>query len=141
LLLFDTTDLKDSNNALYRVSVDGEVEHWYVVRDLGTALGSSGRSGSRVDEAGRYEQSRFIAGVRNGFVEFANRSAHPELFQQRIRPDDVRWAGQLLAQLTDRQWHDAFRAGGYAADVADRFIRKIRLNIEETQHVGAAEGP
>ena len=141
LLLFDSTDLKDSNNALYRLSLEGEVEHWYVVRDLGTALGHRGRSGSRDDDAARYEQSRFIAGLKNGFVEFANRSAHPELFQQCIRPDDVRWAGGRLAQLSDRQWHDAFRAGGYVADVADRFIRKIRLNIEDAQHVGAAEGP
>jgi hypothetical protein len=26
---------------------------------------------------------------------------------------DVRWACGLLNRLTDEQWHDAFRAGGY----------------------------
>ncbi len=74
LRLFNSTDLKDSNNALYRVSIDDQVEHWYVVRDLAAALGDSGRATPRAVAAERYEQSRFIAGVRNGFVEFANRS-------------------------------------------------------------------
>jgi hypothetical protein len=53
----------------------------------------------------------------------------------------VRWAGRLLARLTDRQWHDAFRAGGYAPDMADRFIRKIRVNIDAAQRIGRTEGP
>jgi hypothetical protein len=140
LLLFDSTGLKDSNNTLYRVSIDGQVEHWYVVRDPGAALGDTGRPAPRGVAAERYERSRFIAAMRNGFVEFANRSSPQELFQQRITAGDVRWAGGLLARLTDRQWRDAFRAGGYAPDIADRFIRKIRMNIEEAQGIGGADG-
>jgi hypothetical protein len=141
LRLFNSTDLKDSNNALYRVSIDDQVEHWYVVRDLAPALGDTGRPTPRAVAAERYEQSRFIAGVRNGFVEFANTNPSQELLQHRITADDVRWAGRLLALLTDGQWRDAFRAGGYPSDVADRFIRKIRANIEDTQHIGGTEGP
>jgi hypothetical protein len=140
LRLFNT-DLKDSNNALYRVSIDDQVEHWYVVRDLAAALGDTGRPAPRGIAAERYEQSGFIAGVRNGFVEFADRGSSQELFQHRITADDVRSAGRLLALLTDRQWRDAFRAGGYEPDVADRFIRKIRVNIEEAQRIGGTEGP
>jgi hypothetical protein len=141
LLLFNSTDLKEENNTLYRVSIDGRIEHWYVVRDLGAALGETARFAPRGDDAARYERSRFITGVTDGFVEFANRSSYRRLFRGRITIDDTRWAGRLLARLSDRQWHDAFRAGGYAPEVADRFIRKIRLNIEETQSLGAVEGP
>jgi hypothetical protein len=141
LLLFNDTDFKDENNTLYRVSIDGGVEHWYVVRDLGAALGETGRFSPRGDDAALYERSRFIAGVRNGFVEFANKSSYQKLFQRRISVADVRWAGRLLGRLSDRQWHDAFLAGGYPPDVADRFIRKIRLNIEEARRLDAAEGP
>jgi hypothetical protein len=141
LLLLNSTDLKDSNNTLYRVSFHGAVEHWYVVRDLGAALGETARLSPRGDEVVRYERSRFIVGVKNGFVEFANRSSYQRLFQHRITVDDVRWAGDLLARLTDRQWHDAFRAGGYAPDVADRFVRKIQSNIEEAQSLGGADRP
>jgi hypothetical protein len=140
LLLFDSTDLKDSNNTRYRVSIDGQVEHWYVVRDPGGVLGDTGRPAPRSVAAERYERSRFIAGLQNGFVEFANRSPSQELFQHRITAGDVQWAGSLLARLTDRQWRDAFRAGGYAPDVADRFVRKIHANIEEAQGVGGTEG-
>jgi hypothetical protein len=141
LRLFNCTDVKDSNNALYRVSIDDQVEHWYVVRDLAASLGDTGRPVSRSIALERYEHSGFIAGVRNGFVEFANGTSSPTLLQQRIRADDVRWAGRLLARLTDRQWRDAFRAGGYAPDVADRFIRKIHMNIEEAQGIGGPERP
>src|SRR5262249_47404455 len=47
LLLFNSTDLKDSNNTLYRVSRDGASSHWYVVRDLGAALGETARFAPR----------------------------------------------------------------------------------------------
>ena len=33
--------------------------------------------------------------------------------------------GNLLAGLSERQWQDAFRAGGYNPEVSARFIRKI----------------
>jgi hypothetical protein len=140
LQLFNVTDLKDSNNTRYRVSIDGQVEHWYVVRDPGAALGDTGRPAPRSTAAERYEQSRFIAGTRNGFVEFGNTSRSQQLFQHRIAAGDVRWAGDLLARLTDRQWRDAFRAGGYAPEAAGRFIRKIHANIEEAQAIGGADG-
>src|SRR5215831_13312588 len=140
LALFNSTDLKEDNNTLYRVSIDGEIEHWYVVRDLGAALGENARFAPRGDDVARYEGSQFITGVSNGFVQFANKSPNQRLFQRQITVDDVRWAGTLLARLTDRQWHDAFRAGGYPTDVADRYVQKIRSNIEAARSIGV-EGP
>jgi hypothetical protein len=140
LALFNSTDLKEDNNSLYRVSIDGEIEHWYVVRDLGAALGENARFAPRGDDVARYERSQFITGVSNGFVQFANKSPNQRLFQRQITVDDVRWAGNLLARLTDRQWHDAFRAGGYPTDVAERYIQKIRSNIEAAKSLGV-EGP
>ncbi|MGH9239724.1 MAG: hypothetical protein ACRD3G_16905 [Vicinamibacterales bacterium] len=35
-------------------------------------------------------------------------------------------ASNLLGQLNDRQWREAFQAGGYEPPAADRFIRKLR---------------
>src|SRR4029453_7248605 len=37
LLMFNSWDLKDSNNTLYEVRNAGSVHRWYVVRDLGAA--------------------------------------------------------------------------------------------------------
>jgi hypothetical protein len=60
---------------------------------------------------------------------------HKELFQH-ISAGDVRWASELLAGLTDRQWSDAFRAGGYEPAVADRFIRRLHQKIADGQRLG-----
>ena len=137
LLLFNSTDLKDANNTLYRLSRRGASTDWFVVRDLGAALGETGRFAPRGGDADLFEQSPFIAGVKDGYVEFANRSAYQKVFQARITPEDAVWAGNLLERLSGRQWRDAFRAGGYKPDVAERFIRKIRINIDVARRLPA----
>jgi hypothetical protein len=43
----------------------------------------------------------------------------------------VAWVSNLLAELSDRQWRDAFRAAGYDPQVADRFIRALRARVEQ----------
>jgi hypothetical protein len=141
LLLFNSTDLKDSNNTLYRVARGGSMSHWYVVRDLGAALGETGRFAPRGNDPALFEHSAFILGVRKGFVEFANLSSYQHLFQQQITAEDAAWAGRLLARLSPRQWRDAFRAGGYPAADAERFVRKIRLNIDVACRCRAAVTP
>jgi hypothetical protein len=42
----------------------------------------------------------------------------------------------LLAQLTDEQWQDAFRAGGYDRATAGRFIHRLTEKIAEGQSIG-----
>lgn len=137
LLLFNSTDLKDSNNTLYKVSRRGSPADWFVVRDLGAALGETGRFAPRGGDVDLFERSRFITGVRDGFVEFDNRSPYQPLFQQRITRDDAAWAGNLLGRLSARQWRDAFRAGGFSPGVSERFIRKIRINVNTARGLAA----
>ena len=137
LLMFNSWDLKDSNNTLYEVRNGGSVHRWYVVRDLGAALGETGRFNSlsrRWNRAKRndidtFERHPFIEGVEQGFVKFDYQGRQPELVRHRITVDDARWAADLLGRLTETQWRDAFRAGGYEPALADRFIRKIKDNI------------
>lgn len=131
LLMLNSSDLKNANNSLYLFRAGDRVEHWYVVRDLGTALGETGRLAPRKNDAALYERSRFIVGVTNGFVDFAYRGRHQDLIRARLTPDDVGWGAELLSGLSDGQWRDAFRAGGYAPSAADRFIRKIRANMSQ----------
>jgi hypothetical protein len=45
-------------------------------------------------------------------------------------------ASALLGRLSTAQWRDAFRAGGYEHDVADRFIQRLLAKIEEGRTVG-----
>jgi len=53
-------------------------------------------------------------------------------------PADLEWAATLLSGLSDRQWDDAFRAGGYTPAVADRIIRKLHANIARAQQFSNA---
>jgi hypothetical protein len=36
-----------------------------------------------------------------------------------------------MQKLTDRQFHDAFRAGNFSEDVTARYIARIRHKIKE----------
>jgi len=134
LLMFNSSDLKTQNNALYEVKGGGPIPQWYVVRDLGTALGETGRLAPQRGDPAIFEREAFTTGLKDGFVTFNYHGGHPELFR-RIAPEDVVWACELLGRLTDRQWSDAFRAGGYPPALADRFIRRLHQKIAEGQQL------
>jgi hypothetical protein len=131
MMMFNSTDLKDSNNTLYERKNGNRVERWYVARDLGAALGDTQRIAPRKGDPEAFERMPFILGVRNGHVEFAYKGWYERLVRDRVTPEDVAWASNLLGQLSDRQWQDAFRAGGYEPAVASRFIRKLREKVEQ----------
>jgi hypothetical protein len=108
---------------------------WYIVRDLGMALGDTGRIAPTRNDPDVFARTGFIAGVENGFVRFDYHGWHQELVRNRIEPDDLRFVVELLSQPTDRQWRDAFRAGGYSAPVADRFIGLLSTRIAHAKQV------
>jgi len=132
LMMLDSSDLKNSNNSLYELKEPREgARQWFVVRDIGTSLGETARLDPKRNDPALFEHEKFITGVRGGFVEFNYHGWHQELFKHRITPADVQWASDLLGKLSDAQWADAFRAGGYQPDVAGRFIRRLHEKIEE----------
>jgi hypothetical protein len=132
LMMFDSSDLKNSNNSLYELKEPREgAARWYVVRDIGTSLGETGRLDPKRNDPDLFARHKFIAGVRGRYVEFSYHGWHQELFRDRITVDDVRWASELLAKLSEEQWAGAFRAGQYKPDVAQRFIARLHEKIEE----------
>lgn len=136
LLMFGSGDLKNSNNSLYEHRrPDGTTERLYVVRDIGNALGDTGRLDSTKNDPAVFERQPFIDGLSNGFVVFPYRGWHQELFRDRITPDDVGWAVRLLSQLTVAQWDDAFRAGGYDPAVAARFKAALQARLAQARSV------
>lgn len=141
LMMFNSSDLKNANNTLYEQRSGDVVEPWYVVRDLGTALGDTGRLAPTRSNPDVFARQPFIVGVRDGFVEFEYHGWHQDLVQRRITPDDVGWASYLLSQLGDRQWRDAFRAAGYTPAVADRFIGTLAARIAKGRQVGGDDWP
>jgi hypothetical protein len=131
LVMLNSTDLKNSNNSLYERRDGDLVEQWYVARDVGSALGDTHRFAPRKNHADSFDKMPFILGVTNGYVDFAYNGWYKNLVRDRIKPQDVAWASNLLGRLSDQQMRDAFRAAGYEPDVAARFIARLREKIQQ----------
>jgi hypothetical protein len=129
--ILGNSDLKDENNTRYELSEDFEgARTWYVARDLGHTFGRTGILQAPRGDIQVFEQTRFVTGVVNGRVKLDWRGRHRALFRD-IKPSDVRWICTRLAALTDSQWQDAFRAGGFDDETTARFIRRLKQKIAE----------
>ena len=101
-----------------------------MARDLGQSFGRTGIIDAPRGDIRAFEETPFIRGVAHGIVRFDYRGRHRVLLSH-LTPADVNWICQRLQTLTDAQWQDAFRAGGYAPDLANRFIRRFKQKIKE----------
>ena len=129
--MLGNSDLKDPQNVIYVLEEPFEgTRRWYVARDLGQSFGRTGVLDAPRGDPAVFEQTPFIKGVHGGKVEFDYRGRHRALFED-ISPNDVRWICQQLKALTDAQWNDAFRAGGFSTPIAERFIRRMKQKIDE----------
>ena len=136
--MLGNSDLKPDNNMLYTLDrpVEG-AKQWYVARDLGHTFGRTGVVGAPRDDIDVFDETPFILGVTNGRVKLDYRGLHSSLFKD-IKVEDVRWICRRLAALTDRQWADAFRAGGYPEATAQRYIRRLKQKIADGLAVGSS---
>jgi hypothetical protein len=131
MMVLNSTDLKDDNNALVRDRRAGHHATTYVVKDLGATFGDTGSHNPARNDVAAFEKHPFLRGTTgDGRVRFAFRGRHGELLHD-IRPADVAWTCERLAKLTDTQWEAAFRAAGQPPDVAARFIARMRQKIDE----------
>jgi hypothetical protein len=141
-VLLNNWDWKTSNNKIYEVDAPGGPKRVHVVRDLGASLGRTSyplplrllrlnaiRQGTRNDIEG-FESQALIKNVNGDRIEFNYRGIHGPLLET-ISRNDVVWAATLLSKLSDAQWHDAFRAGGYDDILRSRYITKIKAKIGE----------
>jgi hypothetical protein len=136
LTMFNSTDLKNSNNSLYEYRDGDLVEQWFVARDVGAAFGDYNRISPRKNHIESFETTPYLLGVNNGKAEFAYSGWYKNLVRDRITADEVVWASELLGRLSEQQFADAFRAGGYEPAVAKRFIAKLREKIKQGRALG-----
>jgi hypothetical protein len=142
-LLLNNWDFKTSNNKVYLVTnEDGVNVRRYVVRDLGGSLGKAKqprvlswfpfmrqKQGSKNDLED-FQAQGFVNALNGETVDFDYRGIDDALVDS-VPVADLRWTGELLSRLSERQWLDAFRAGGYTADQSARYVRKIREKIAQ----------
>lgn len=137
MMLVNGTDLKNDNNSLYdvdRAVRTSAATRWYVVRDVGAALGETGILEPRRGDPFTFEKIDFIRGVEGQRVLFNYNGRHKELIDQ-LEVRDVKWMAALVSRLSDRQWREAFRAGGYGPQASAMFIRKIKSKLAEARRV------
>jgi hypothetical protein len=143
-LLLNSWDWKTSNNKIYELSepVNG-VRRWFLVRDLGASLGKTTYpgilkwfrlrgfgQGTRNDLPG-FESQGFITGIDSrGRPEFDYRGIYRDVIET-VTVADVQWVCGLLSRLTDQQWRDALRAGGYTPEQTTRYVTKIKQKIAQ----------
>ena len=137
-------DLAADNNSIYEV--DGERR--FLVSDVGASFGNTGsfftRSKGKLD---KYEGSEFTRKKNADDVDFVMHS-RPLFLTFFIRPyyrhmsemenvgkqiprADAKWLGQRLAQLSESQIRDCFRAAGYSPEKIDGYTKVVQRRISE----------
>jgi hypothetical protein len=142
-LIITSWDWKTSNNKIYQLDkpIDG-VSRWFLVRDVGGSLGKftyptvlkwfrlrGFGQGTRNDLPG-FEEQGFIERIDGDKVDFDYRGIYRDVIGT-VTPAQVRWACERLDAVTDRQWSDAFRAGGYTPEQGARYTAKIKEKIAQ----------
>jgi hypothetical protein len=145
MALLNNWDLKESNNGIYQVR--GR-ELRYAVTDLGATFGRTGGNWTRSkDDLADYLESRFIEEIEPTTVDFALETRPPVLYavaftyyHKRTRMENIaediprthaRWIGGWLAQLSDGQLSDAFRAAGYRPAEVRAYTAQVRARIRQ----------
>jgi hypothetical protein len=130
-VILNNWDIKRSQNKVYEFERAREgARRWFVVRDVGATFGKPRWPSGTRGNPDHFDEHPFIRRVAGDRVEFADQGRHDELLEQ-VRRQDVRWISQRLAQITDSQWRDAFRAGGYSDATARRFIQRTKQKIAD----------
>jgi hypothetical protein len=141
-MILNNWDWKTSNNKVYEVAGNaGGPSRLFVVRDLGASLGKTSAPavtrwlGSRMAQGSRneiedFESQNLIRGVTGDKVDFDYKGIYKGVVAS-VTAADVVWASRLMSRLSDAQWNDAFRAGGYPPDVTARYVAKLKAKIAE----------
>jgi hypothetical protein len=132
MALLNNWDLKDINNKILLVKGDdGTSEQLYVISDLGATFGKTGGpiSHSR-NEPEKYVKTKFVEGVNDGRVRFAFNGKQGELLD-RVTVEQAKWIGSLLAQLSDQQLQDAFRAANFEPEEIQMLTQTVRARIDQ----------
>jgi hypothetical protein len=127
-------DLLDLQNKVLRVNNNGRIEHHFVISDLGATFGKLGnnnlpfffRLGRKTNDPGTWYEAGFVSGVKNGRIDFDFKGKGRSLMED-ITVAQGHWLATRLAQLSDKQLDDAFRAANYSPDE----IKLLREGVRE----------
>lgn len=158
MVLLNNWDTFKKNNKVLKDKDSGETQ--YVVTDLGATLGAASGIGGRRSKSDvrDFERKRMVSKIDGEKVKF-NYDLKPKklgllsivyppyFFRQRKATDamqkvpisDASWIGSQLAQLSDDQLRDSFRAAGYDRTTTERYVRAMRGRINELNRLRQAD--
>ena len=134
MALINNWDLKDSNNVI--IQPRGSNELHYAISDLGATFGHASSTPffwritrSRNDPV-NFAKSDFLEKVKGNRVVLHFGGKNRGLLHD-IDVQDAQWIGSWLAQLSDAQLRDAFRAANYRPDQINLLVREVRERTSE----------
>jgi hypothetical protein len=133
MALLNNWDLKESNNEILLVKgADGSDELHYAVTDLGATFGKTGNAITHNrNEPEKYVKTKFVEGVERGQrVRFGFNGKESSLMNG-VTVEQAKWIGNLLAQLSDQQLQDAFRAANYDPAETQKLVQEVKARINQ----------
>jgi hypothetical protein len=142
MALINNWDLKDSNNVI--IQTRGDSELWYAISDLGATFGHASttplfwRLTRSRNNPEKFAKSKFVEKVKGDrvVIHFGGKNSG---LMKNITVRDAQWISRLLAQLSDRQIRDAFRAANYRQDQINLLARTVRARSNQLLAVGQNE--
>lgn len=118
-------DLKSANQHVYATP---EGEQRYVAADLGSSFGKAGKT--MFYSKGKLKDFQSLPLIKNAGPDYIDfwRFSH-------IPREHAKWIGGYLAQLSDQQISDAFRAAQFSPAEVEGFTKKVREKINELQQL------
>ncbi len=139
MLLIANWDIKESNNeilALRNSSSGNELR--YIISDLGGSFGKTGGFFARSrNKPSDFVKADLIEEVKGDRIDFNYGGKNQKLFEN-ITVADAKWIGRYLAQLSDEQIRDAFRAANYKPEDVEALSRAVRSRINALNNVSTA---
>ena len=136
MALINNWDLKDSNNVIVQIPTNRGNELRYIISDLGATFGHASttpifwRITRSRNNPNNYAKSEFLEKVKGNRVVLHFGGKNRGLMKD-ITVDDAIWMGTWLAQLSDQQVKDAFRAANYSPAQVDMLARTVRVRTSE----------
>ena len=136
MALINNWDLKDSNNVILKVRGNRGDELRYAISDLGATFGHASttpilwRLTRSRNNPVNYAKSNFFEKVKGDRVVLHFGGKNRGIMKD-VSIQDAQWVGSLLAQLSDRQIRDAFRAANYTPGQINLLAGEVRERTSE----------
>jgi hypothetical protein len=136
MALMNNWDLKDSNNVILQLRGNNGNELRYAISDLGATFGHASttpifwRITRSRNNPVNFAKAEFLEKVKGDRVRLHFGGKNRGLMKD-ITVEDAQWMGSWLAQLSDAQLRDAFRAANYRPDEINLLVRAVRARTNE----------